>query len=442
MTPLDTLRGLLAHLELGRPNLTRYAARYDGTWPHVSPTTREGRAPARANVARPVVDRIAERLTVTGFRPGAGAEPDPSLWALWQSSGLDRASRTAHREALVAGRAYAMVWAGRGGRPRVTVESARQTYVLHDPASGDRLAAVKVWALPAVDPMTALPTDMRAVVFTPEKVTRWTGRGMDPQAATWEHAETIDNPLLTVPVVRLALGAGLLTPDGESVLADVEPLQDAVDELLDGMVVASSFYADPRRYILGELPTDDDGEVDVEAALDRTKGREWWLEGVTAVGQLSPGDLGAYTQAIPQVLRLLAATTGLPEHAVGLNPDANPSSADAIRAAEASLACRARDAQATLGEGWEEVLRLAVTVRDGVEPAGLDDLETIWADPETRTVAAQVDGVAKLVGVGVPVELALANVLGWTPQQVDQLREARRAAALDAVGLDLAALAP
>lgn len=87
-------------------------------------------------------------------------------------------------------------------------------------------------------------------------------------------------------------------------------------------------------------------------------------------------------------------------------------------------------------------MRLAVTVRDGVTPVDLDGLETIWADPETRTVAAQVDGVAKLVGVGVPVELALSEVLGWTPAQVAQLRSARRAQSLDAAGLDLAGTLP
>ena len=441
-TPLETLQALLRYLEFDRPALSRHASRYDGTWPHVSRATSQRRVPARANVSRPVVDRIAERLTVTGFRPGPDADPDPDLWRLWQESGMDRASRIAHREALVAGRVYGMCWTGTGGRPRVTVESPRQCYVLHEPASGARLAAVKTWTVPSMQGPQPASTEMRAVLFTPDMITRWSATGMDPQAATWSLTETIDNPLGAVPVVRLAIGAGLLRPDGESVLADVEPLQDAVDELLDGLLVSASFYADPRRVILGELPTDENGDVDTEAALDRTAGREWWLEGVTQVSQLPPSDLGGYTTAIPQVLRLLAAVTGLPEHAVGLNPDANPSSADAIRAAESSLACRARDAQAVLGEGWEELVRLAVTVRDGVEPTGLEDLETVWADPETRTVAAQVDGVAKLVGVGVPVEVALANVLGWTPQQVDQLREARRGAALDAAGVDLRALTP
>lgn len=441
MTTLDLLNGLLHHLETDRPAVDRLGKRYAGTWAHPSEGTSVRRSPARANIARPVVDRLAERLTVIGFRPGADAPPDPSLWGLWQSSGLDRASRVAHREALTVGRCYAMVWAGPDGRPRITAESAAQTYVWHDPASGERVAAVKVWAERQPGRPVDGVGDLRAVVFTQDTVSRWHGRGSEPQAATWTHTSTDPNPL-GVPVVRLAVGGGLLTPDGESVLTDVEPLADAVDELLDGMLVASSFYADPRRFILGELPTDEAGEVDTEGAVDRTAGREWWLEGVTEVGQLPPGDLEAYTKAIPQVLRLLAAVTGLPEHAVGLNPDANPSSADAIRAAEASLACRARDAQATLAEGWEEVMRLAVTVRDGVAPADLDGLETIWADPETRTVAGQADAAAKLVGMGVPVELALSEVLGWTPAQIAQLRVARRTQALDAAGIELLGAVP
>ena len=46
------------------------------------------------------------------------------------------------------------------------------------------------------------------------------------------------------------------------------------------------------------------------------------------------------------------------------------------------------------------------------------------------------------VPMGWAVELALSEVLGWTPAQVAQLRSARRTQALDAAGLDLPGVAP
>lgn len=426
---LELLQSLVTRVELDRATLARYDSAYRGT---------RSSTAVRANVARPVVDRLAERLSVVGFRPGPETAPDPSLWALWQSSGLDRASRVAHRTALIEGRCYALAWADRSGRPLVTIESPRQTFVHHDAASGQRLAAVKVWVDSPPDAMPGVPGTARAVLFTPETVQRWSAPGADVAAAGWVLESEEANALGSVPMVRLAVGGGLLNPDGESVLADVLPLSDGLDELTDGMVTTSRYYSEPRRWILGELPTDPDtGEVDTTAALDSTKGKTWWLEGAQSVGQFAAGDLAGYVAAITETLRLLGAVTGLAPSMLGLTPDSNPSSADAIRAAEASLACRARDAMVGLGEGWEEVVRLAVTVRDGVEPGDLDGLETVWADPETRTVAAQVDGVAKLVAVGVPLTVALSDVLGWTPAQVELVRTARRADALDTAGLNL-----
>jgi hypothetical protein len=71
-----------------------------------------------SNIPRLAVTALAERLRLTGF---AG---DTALWADWVRNDLDQTSGVAHREALLLGDSYVIVWADRLGRPQVTVESA------------------------------------------------------------------------------------------------------------------------------------------------------------------------------------------------------------------------------------------------------------------------------------------------------------------------------
>ena len=51
----------------------------------------------------------------------------------------------AHREALLLGDSYVIVWADQFGRPKVTVESAKQVAVDIDPGTRQILGAVKRW---------------------------------------------------------------------------------------------------------------------------------------------------------------------------------------------------------------------------------------------------------------------------------------------------------
>jgi hypothetical protein len=427
---LDILRALITRIEMDRNILARHAAYYAGTQ-GLQGISR------RVNVSRAVVDRVAERLAITGFRRGQDPHADDQLWDLWQRSGMDRASKVANRTALVESRCYALVWGDGNGGARITIESGRQAYVAHDPATGGRVAGVRTWTERPPDAMPDTYGTSRATLLLPDTVEQWSANGSDTASAGWQLVDSQPNPLGVVPMVRLAVGGGLLDPDGTSVLADVEPLSDALDEFVDGMITTSAWYATPRRYVLGQLPTDAEGNVDTESALAQTVGSVWWLENVESVGTFPAGDLVAYASAIEKTLSLVSTVTGLPATMLGLGSEPNLSG-DAVRAAEASLSCRARDCQVSLGEAWEEVVRLAVLVSTGVAPADLDSLETVWADPETRTVAAQVDGVAKLVAVGVPLTVALSEVLGWTPAQIDQVRQAKRADALDGLGVDLA----
>jgi hypothetical protein len=77
-----------------------------------------------------------------------------------------------------------------------------------------------------------------------------------------------------------------------------------------------------------------------------------------------------------------------------------------------------------------------VAVRDGRALRSIR-AETVWADPATRTVAQEADAVTKLHAEGIlPTEAALAR-LGYSPEQIEDLRAMRMREVLDRTPLAL-----
>jgi hypothetical protein len=217
-----------------------------------------------------------------------------------------------------------------------------------------------------------------------------------------------------------------------------------LNKILADMMTTSEYVGRPRRWATGiELEEvdvlDDDGEPtgDTEAVNPIPEGNRAMIsENPDAkFGQLNAADLNGYESATRVLLGQVMAVSALPAHYVGVFTD-NPASADALRASEASLTARAEARQAGFGRGWEDVARLIVAVRDGTDPDAVD-VRVRWADAATRSVAQEADAIVKLHGAGLlPASVALAR-LGYAEDEVAEIRDARRAEALDTAGLDI-----
>lgn len=236
-----------------------------------------------------------------------------------------------------------------------------------------------------------------------------------------------------------------LLDDGVSEITDLIPMVGGLNKSLADMLVTSEYSARPRRWATGiELE-----EADVLDANGNPTGQTVEVnpipEGNRAMisedpaakfGQLPSADMAAYRASVDVLLGQIMAVSALPSHYVGITTS-NPASADALRASEASLTARAESRQATFGRSWEQVARLVVAVRTGADHDAVD-VRVKWADAATRSVAQEADAVVKLFGAGLlPASVALAR-LGYTDDQITEIRTARRAEKLD--GLDLGKL--
>lgn len=423
MSELDTLTTTLQLIDEKAATYSRLTSYYEGRQPltFLSPESRAALnnrlSAVSVNIPRLLVDTIAERLRVTGFSR-------PDVWADWQTNGMDTMHRVAHREALLLGDCFVIVWAGPDGTPQVTVESATAMAVTTDPATRQITSAVKRWEE---------HDGTHAVHYGPEQITRWHAPGRGATTTGFRKTGTIDNPLGVVPVVWLRNGDRLLN-HGISEMADVLSLTDALVKLTTDMLTASEYAARPRRYASGvELEVDEDGSaINPFPETDRMMISE---SHETKFGQLAGADLTGYENAVSVVMRQISAVSGLPEHLLGIGGD-NPTSADSIRASEAALTARAEARQGTYGKAWTQVARLIAAVRHGLDPASVDVTVT-WADPSTRSASQEADAVVKLHSAGILPTTYVLQRLGYRDDEIVAIRAARRTEALDSAGVDV-----
>ncbi|MDZ7883305.1 MAG: hypothetical protein U5N53_10525 [Mycobacterium sp.] len=174
---------------------------------------------------------LSERLRITGFSGDAGAR------GLTDPAGIsDQLSASAHREALLLGDSYAIVWADRFGRPSVTVESAKQVAVQTDPGSRQVLAAVKRWET---------KTTTEAVLYLPDEIVRLRAnqRGA-PREATrrWRCWRTRS---VVVPVVNLRNTDRIVGGLGSARSKTLFPLWTLSIKSLADMLVTSEYITAP-----------------------------------------------------------------------------------------------------------------------------------------------------------------------------------------------------
>lgn len=436
----NIIKKLSDKLDTTAPELAKLDSYWDGTQPaaFLSKASREALGDRlrvlSVNFPRLAVQALTERLNVTGFRLDEQDEADADLWKSWRRNGMEDAAPQAHADALIYGRSFITVWADAAGRPLITIESPNEMAVLRDPATRAVTAAFKRWAH---------DSQGYGVLYLADRIVKLTASGNITgntfPSTGWKVTEEIPNPLGMVPVIPLVNRGRLSEVDGVSEMSDVLDLADALNKLMSDAMVTSEHFARPRRWATGlELVEDEAGNVVNPFPSEATK--LWQSEAPeTKFGQFDGARLDGYADLTATVTQQIGALTGLPPHYLGLNGD-QPPSADAIRSAEASLASRAYSLQRSFGMAWAEVAKLAVAVRDGVDPYEVD-LEVLWASPEVRTPAQSADAAVKLKDIGLPLSVIMTDTLGFTPAQVERVREAVRIEALDSAGIDLTELA-
>jgi hypothetical protein len=252
-----------------------------------------------------------------------------------------------------------------------------------------------------------------AALYLPDRtihMARESGYGNDPNSGGWTITERDDHGLGYVPIARFANRMRLADRAGKSeIRASWMNTVDSATRTMLGMEVGREFHIAPRRYALGvteEAFQNADGTA--KSAWDAYLNKVWMLERdedgqLPTLGEFKGADPSGYTKMLDLYSSIMSGEMGLPPHMLGIHPDGNPASADAIRSGYEELTSRALMKQVTFSSGHEDTMRLALLVRDGSLPDGALRLDTDWRDPAPQTLSGTSDAIFKQIsGVSIP----------------------------------------
>ena len=348
-----------------------------------------------------VVDILAQSLSVVGYR-GSETNENLAVWdEIWQPNAMDARQAGIIRGALEYGYSYGVVLPG-DPVPVLRGRSARQMRT--------------AWGLDDVWPVQALdlisPTSRRFIDATHVY-------DLAPVASSskWETVQVWEHGLGVCPVVRFRSQI-LLDPDmPQGVVEPLIPVQSRIDETVFGLLTAQYFSAFHQRWVTGwSVPTDpvSGAPVTMKTSVAKLMAFE---DPDVKVGQFSASDLKGYLDSKQSGVQDLAAIAQVPPQAL-LGHISNLS-AEALAATNDGRDRRAGEIKVSLGESFEQFLRLGAAAAGDIDAAGDESSRVRWADTTARSLAQTVDALGKLTSLlGVPAEALWERIPDTTDQDL------------------------
>jgi hypothetical protein len=336
---------------------------------------------------------------------------------------MDVRAPETHKEALLAGDGYALVWPDRDDHAVIWPIPACDMAVSYDPNQpGVIRRAARVW-WDEDDGRTHVD------VFLPDRVERYVSK------APRRSPMALGNPNHFQPYQPVNIG-GLETPEvednrwgrvpvfhfpnkrhhgyGISELSNVVPLQRALNKTLVDLMVAQEFSAFRQRWATGldltEGPADADGAGGkVSPPFDYGNDRMIAAtDPETKFGTFESSDLTQYVEVLENFRSEIARVSGTPLHYLFITRGDFPSG-EAMKSAEARFSRKVENRQGSFGNQWEDLLALALRMEGAGDVIGaMLSLEWDPADPSAAEAAAAA--AAEADGAGGMGEVVSAQV--------------------------------
>ena len=418
----------------------------------------------RDNGCAPVVDTLAEKLTVAGLKVPASAQDDDmtadrEFARIWAMNEAQEQSSQAFVEGCISRRSFALVWGNNDDptTPEISFESPDEVIVGYEPGSRrKRAAALKQWTDGKFDYATLYLPDtiwkwqrqigQQTKLYTPDPLRKyeWIPR-FYPGDDIWP----IPNPAGVVPIIELA-NRPRLRAEPISEVEGVGAMQDAINAMWSYLFTTADFAALPQRVLLGaklpQIPVlDSNGQP--TGAYKPIKADEWMkaaasrrmqaYEGDQAkIAQWDAADLTAFTHVIEFAVGHISAQTRTPPYyfANGTFSNISASGLDALGAAHIA---KAKERAVYLGSGVREIAVTSYLMQGDVKAAAAARLGRVeWCEFETRSLAATADYALKLAQAGFSYDYIAGQVITDPVELADEIErhnteQAAKAAALE-----------
>lgn len=373
------------------------------------------------------VDMLADRTVFDGFILPGGSEDPFELAEVFERNRFDLEFPQALKSAYTHSCAFLTVSRDEAGEVLIAPRSAESTAAIWDDASRE-LAGLLV-VLDFSD--AGHPTEFD--VYLPHVSMRCT-RDERGKWSAWR----VPNHFGAVMAEAVTYSPDLRRPFGRSRIS--RPVMAITDNAMRTIVrseVSAEFYTAPRMAAVG-VAEDAFARGKWQLAMDRWVGFSKDEDGdVPSLQQFSQMTMQPLLDQYRQYASQFAAETDLPLYTLGIVQD-NPSSAEAMRTAEAPLTNRARSVNRSHAAMLRRLAWKVLAVRDG--SASLPDearlIQARFANPEFISPVASADALSKLVAVFpwmAESEVAL-EYAGFTRDEVARLiADKERAAGGDVI---------
>lgn len=368
------------------------------------------------------VDTLARRCKLDGFVIPGDENDRFGVQDLWRSNDMHIELPQTLTSALVHSCAFLTVTKGDPtmGEPEVLISSQSALYAsgLWDSRRRRLKAAITITDMDEIGRVTGWALFMPGKTITAYYDGSW-------------NLDRFEHTLDRLPVEVIPYKPRLDRPFGCSRISRaVMGLSDSALRTLFRMEVHAEFFSSPQRYAMGadeSMFVDESGNSlnQWEAILGRVwaAGRDPDTGDMPQLGQFPQSSPQPHTDQLRSLAAMFCSETSLPLNALGIVQD-NPSSAEAIEAAERDLIIEARYAMDCFGPRLARAMSVAVQIRDDLDspPAEMNRLDALWRDPENPPQSAAGDFLIKTVQAmpwlaesKVPLEQ-----LGWDSTTVER----------------------
>lgn len=322
------------------------------------------------------VDQLADRLVFSTF-----ANDNFGINEIFDMNSKDVMMDSAILSACISSCCFVYISADEDGFPRLQVIDGYNATGIIDPIT---MMLREGYAVLERDPKTKAVT--LEAYFTAEGTTffdKLTGETF-----------TLQNPAQYALLVPIIYRPDARRPFGHSRIsrACIE-IQQAALRTLKRSEVTAEFYSFPQKYVTGLNPDAeimDKWKATISSMLQFTKDEEG---DKPTLGQFQQQTTAPFMEQLKIQASLFAGETGMTLDDLGF-AGANPSSAEAIKAAHETMRLTARKAQRTFGSGFLNVGYLAASVRDDFPYLRQEFYKTVpkW-EPLFEPDATQLSGI-------------------------------------------------
>ncbi|MFF4298034.1 phage portal protein [Streptomyces vinaceus] len=376
------------------------------------------------NIIPLLVDAPTNALAVEGYRR-SDVSGNPGEWQFWQANRMDQRQSFIHRQAIEAGHAYVTVLPSRTEptKPEIRGHSPMRMFAAYDDPVFD---AFPMYALLIESPDYNQDNPTRGKFFDDKRVYDVVIDGSVRVTGSRAHG------LSVCPVVRFAPRLDLLGR-AYGMVEGLLRLQDKLNQMWLNMLIAQHYTGFAIRTATGLAPMerlDENGMPMLDA-----NGQPTFIPPIldpstmlmspnpdTKFGQLPSAGTEDFQNAIELVVQHMCAVTETPPHYM-LSGKLSNLSADALAAAESAFTRKCDEYRMSFGESWEMVMRLCALVSGDQAGFDAEDAQVMWSDKGNRSLAQAVDAGLKLTQMGVPTDIVLTKVPGFSQQDIDEVRE-------------------